>query len=983
MIKKIFTVIFFLNSFILPQNFSNGFNFNLPWNDTTTQKFLPQFPVKEIKDFISINSDGNFASGEERIRFWGGNMAADGAFPDYNKAAMIAGRIRKMGFNLMRLHHLDNPWSSKSLFSDAVNTRSLNPFNLDLLENNIAELKKNSVYINMNLNVSRPFKVTDGVQYADSIPDYAKGVTIFDPYLIQLEKEYAEQLLTHINPYTNLPLVDDPVMAMVEIVNENSLYRMWRDGNLKTFGDGGKLIWRHNHMLDSLWNKFLSDKYTSTQNLAAAWNTGASSGNFVNQIVDGNFETGTTISSWIVELHESASASQTKDISNPYEGLKSAKITVTKTTGTSWHIQWKQVNIKLKKDSLYTVEFAARADADKSISVSMMQDDSPYTNYGGKDFDITTDWKIYSFSFKASETINTGRLSFSFNNNIGAYWFDNIKLGITGKTGLIAGESIESRNIKRIDYTECVTYTDARIADISSFYIKLQDDFYAEMKDYLKNTLKVKVPIVGTNWNVGPGDLVSQSKLDYLDNHTYWDHPQFPNEPWSSTDWLISNEPMVKSSSMGATSVFAGVASVGKPFTVSEINYCFPNRYQTEGLIFTTAYSSFHNTDAIMYFDYNGGSEWIADRVDSYFSIHRNNAVMALIPSCAYAYRNGFISPAKETIKLNFSNEMINLLPKYETGDWDGPSFFNKKLSLIHSFRNESFDSAAPTDFSAYQQEPASPYVSDTDEIVWNTNGLITVTTEKFIGVSGFLNNFINSKAGNLQIKSADDSATITWVSLTGDSILVSDKSLITISTVTQNTGMVWEGTSTFHNNWGRTPTQLKPTVIMLNLNVAADSLKVIPLDNTGKEKGTFRMHHPVIPNNFLVEFDLSNEKTLWFGVEAYGNGNPSSVESEDNKNYKFSLEQNYPNPFNPTTTIKFSVPVGAYCNTPLQNVLLKVYDVLGREVATLVNEAKPAGNYHVNFNAGFACGGLTSGIYFYILRAGSYIESKKMILIK
>ena len=85
-----------------------------------------------------------------------------------------------------------------------------------------------------------------------------------------------------------------------------------------------------------------------------------------------------------------------------------------------------------------------------------------------------------------------------------------------------------------------------------------------------------------------------------------------------------------------------------------------------------------------------------------------------------------------------------------------------------------------------------------------------------------------------------------------------------------------------------------------------------------------------------------------------------------------FKLAQNFPNPFNPFTTIKFSIP--EQCN-----VVLKIYDVLGKEVATLVNEEKPAGEYEVEFNAS----GLTSGIYFYKLQAGDYNRTRKMILLR
>ncbi|MBE0570027.1 MAG: T9SS type A sorting domain-containing protein [Ignavibacteriaceae bacterium] len=86
-----------------------------------------------------------------------------------------------------------------------------------------------------------------------------------------------------------------------------------------------------------------------------------------------------------------------------------------------------------------------------------------------------------------------------------------------------------------------------------------------------------------------------------------------------------------------------------------------------------------------------------------------------------------------------------------------------------------------------------------------------------------------------------------------------------------------------------------------------------------------------------------------------------------------FKLEQNYPNPFNPSTKISWQSPVSSWQT-------LKVYDMLGREVATLVDEYRPAGSYEVEFSAK---SGLKSGVYFYTLRAGEFVQTKKMILIK
>jgi subtilisin-like proprotein convertase family protein len=112
-----------------------------------------------------------------------------------------------------------------------------------------------------------------------------------------------------------------------------------------------------------------------------------------------------------------------------------------------------------------------------------------------------------------------------------------------------------------------------------------------------------------------------------------------------------------------------------------------------------------------------------------------------------------------------------------------------------------------------------------------------------------------------------------------------------------------------------------------------------------------------------------------------------SSIEPEDFKlPVGFSLYQNYPNPFNPSTKIKFTIPsVGT---SFMKFVQLKVYDVLGNEVATLVNEELPAGEYEVEFDtksiSSFRLArNLSSGIYFYQLKAENFIETKKMILIK
>ncbi|HMQ80396.1 MAG TPA: T9SS type A sorting domain-containing protein [Ignavibacteria bacterium] len=125
---------------------------------------------------------------------------------------------------------------------------------------------------------------------------------------------------------------------------------------------------------------------------------------------------------------------------------------------------------------------------------------------------------------------------------------------------------------------------------------------------------------------------------------------------------------------------------------------------------------------------------------------------------------------------------------------------------------------------------------------------------------------------------------------------------------------------------------------------------------------GHMRIRAELVSNpSQYIELDFRANTSQTIGIT-----NISSVANE------FSLSQNYPNPFNPNTKINFSIPKSDY-------VSLRVYDMLGREVSVLVNGQLTAGEYQADFNAK----GLSSGMYYYSLRAGEYVDVKKMVLVK
>ena len=118
---------------------------------------------------------------------------------------------------------------------------------------------------------------------------------------------------------------------------------------------------------------------------------------------------------------------------------------------------------------------------------------------------------------------------------------------------------------------------------------------------------------------------------------------------------------------------------------------------------------------------------------------------------------------------------------------------------------------------------------------------------------------------------------------------------------------------------------------------------------------------------------DFDNNRVLRFDVSTLTSINDlqSLITPPD-----YFLEQNYPNPFNPSTKISWQSPVGSWQT-------LKIYDVLGNEITTLVDEYKEAGRYEIEFNSSVIKNQPSSGIYFYQINAGDFIQTKKMILIK
>ena len=219
-----------------------------PSSSTTTTASTSPADVSFLLDapagrdgFIRVKDGHLTKPSGERLRIWGVNLTGwtkgSTLLPPKDAAPLWAATLARFGINCVRFHFLD--LTTRDPADDAPrrrpsglidrhqnHTQSFDPEQLDRLDFFVAELKQRGIYTNLNLNVGRTYKEGDRVPDHDLIA-HAKGMTFIGERLLELQRDYARQLLTHFNPYTKSEYRHEPAVAIVEIVNENSIIEFW------------------------------------------------------------------------------------------------------------------------------------------------------------------------------------------------------------------------------------------------------------------------------------------------------------------------------------------------------------------------------------------------------------------------------------------------------------------------------------------------------------------------------------------------------------------------------------------------------------------------------------------------------------------------------------------------------------------------------------------------------------------------------------
>jgi hypothetical protein len=848
--------------------------FVLPWNDaasTVTDFSALNAPIGTNR--VAVDANGHFAVNGRRLRFLGFNFAADSPFMPTNNAEAVAARVAKFGVNAVRFHHMDASWAYNGglLAYTSTTSTNFNPANLQRLHYLVSRLKAHGVYSDINLLVGREYRSADGLGPEVAGMDWKDSHILgyfYDPALA-LQKEYATQLLTPTNPFTSLSLAKDPAVAFVEIINENGIIQKWLDGGLD------RLPTRYATNLQARWNSWLTARYTNDAAMLAAWSV-INQPLGTNLLINGAFTN--NLASWSTEQHYNAHAGFTRTFEFT-GGQPSARVSVTNPDTVGWYIQLNQPNIRLTSNQVYTISFWAKSSPATNADASVMRAHDDYINLGSYQWlALTTNWQAFTNAFQAAATETNARVNFgSMGNELATFWYADVRLQTGGQIGMLpAGASLASGTVPNIAWSGTgYTGTPQAQKDWLRFLRELECIYYDAMVGHVRTNCGYAGLIFGTIMGTSPATV--QSRLDVIDGHAYWQHPQFPGTPWDPVNWYQPNLSMVNTVSDDNT--LAGLARQrirGKPFTVTEYEHPAPNYHGSEGPLLLAAYAALQDWDGLWLFAYGPGNDMSPmGYVRGYFEIAQHPTKMANLLLAANLFRRGDVQPASQeyTMALTPDHELDLLL-----NTWAWNIFSGSQLGVPAGLAFISrLNTSVGTNASGLTTPPSAPsgtvLASDTGELQWDVTqaggGWVTATTARTKALIGFADNRAVS-LGGLTLRPG--TTELGWctlaATLTRGEVFTNDcTALLVAGGWWENTGQVWTDTNkvSVGDQWGQAPVLVEVVPFTFTLPVGTNQVQAWSLDERGQRKAAL----PVSGNESSCTLTVdTNAGSIWYEVD-------------------------------------------------------------------------------------------------------------------
>lgn len=575
---------------------------------------------------------GHFHRDGRQVRIWGVNLCFGANFPTHEDASRVATRMAAAGVNSVRLHHMDTSRWPAGIWK-AEDGRTIEPEALDRLDYFINEMAQRGIFVNVNLHVGHKHSETLGLPETNR--EFDKIYDIFTPALVDAQKQYARDILTHVNPYRRVRYADDPAVAFVEITNEDSFFMWDADDTLRTLPP------YYADILRGRFNSWLSKRYPSDEALATAWGKGTEplgeqmlrNGGFADWAAGR-----TTPDHWNLEQHEGCLAALAHGQGLPDDAVQ---IDVTKSNETQWHLQLTQGGLKLTRGRYYTLSFEAAGQAARRIGCTVSQAHSPWGNLGlSRNVDLSTEWRTFQFGFVATADDDNARVSFAFSGDSTPFRIGRVELRPGGQVGLATDESPGKGNVELFRDNESAP----RILDRMIFLAETEKAYFDDMRSFIKQDLGCKALVTGTIV-FGPLGLYAQSGMDFIDSHAYWQHPSFPGRPWDSANWLIEQKPMVDHPEQATLFRIAAERFAGKPFTLSEYNHPAPLDSQAECVPMVASFAAAQDWDGIWLFTYSHGTNWARESMSGFFDMDTNPAKWGFMRACTSIFRDRAMPP--------------------------------------------------------------------------------------------------------------------------------------------------------------------------------------------------------------------------------------------------------------------------------------------------------------------------------------------------
>ncbi|MGA2030807.1 MAG: cellulase family glycosylhydrolase [Thermoguttaceae bacterium] len=797
------------------------------------------------------------------IRFWATNLCFDACFPTHEQAERLAARLARLGINCVRLHHMDN----YSIWGDSPNHLTIDPKRLERLDYLIAQLKRQGVYVDVNLHVSRWFGQAEGFVARGQRPTYDKGLDNFEPRMIELQKKYARDLLTHANPYTKNRYAAEPAVAFVEINNENALFAQWSWGQLDDLPEPYATTFR------KLWNAWLRKKRADTAALRRAWK--AAERPLGAEMIGGGDFARALPGHWQLETDDQTKAGRTLESGGP-GGRRELKIVVAQGGRVAWHPQLTEAGFGLQKDSPYTLTFYARSATATRMSVNCMMAHDPWERLGlDVQLNVGPQWKQYHYTFLADRDDAEARLTFG-NFKPGTYELAAVSLRPGGTVGMGANERIEDDTVRVLRHDE-LGASAAQRNDFIDFIYDTERSYWSGMYRFLKDELGVRALVSGTQLGYSPVGI--QAGLDYIDSHAYWNHPAFPGREWDPKNWFVLNTALVNSPG-GTLSGLAAWRVAGMAFTVSEYNHPQPIQYAGEGFPMIAAFGAFQSWDAIFSFAYSGDQDFEPRRIPGFFDIKSVTPQIVHMPACAAMFVRGDVAPARAVVLAPVSAEGERSKLHATRTAWRlNASEFGRDAnqSLLHGLamdlgKGKPF---APTIEPAPIAKGTARFVSDTGELCWDVSqpgaGYFTVSTPRSKLFSGFVRGRSFDLGGVVLKIGATrlDWATLSLVCRDGAGFDRPGRILVAATGLAQNQGAaiqrLGDDKATLGDQWGQQPELCEGVAAEILLPVAAAGVRFYPLDESGRRRAAVPVE--AWRGQTLLRLGPQHQ-TVWYEVE-------------------------------------------------------------------------------------------------------------------